>query len=126
MNTKEYLNTIKETIKAKEKGQRFLKNQRKTVRLVGERHVRPSDATYKVFRGKFDLTDTYIAYYCLKHRIPMTDENKVKVLGILMPNHNFENDHFYYHNYWDSAKKMYDKWYSELEKIFENEKKDME
>ena len=120
MNTKEYLNTIKETIKVKEKEQRFYKNQRKTVKLVGERKVSPSEAAYRVFCGKESLTYMYVAYYCIKHRIPMDDENKQKILDILFPNN---EDAIYY---WCLSKEQYDKWYTELEKIFENEKKDME
>ncbi len=120
MNTKEYKNTIKETIKAKEVEQKFYKNQRKTVRLVGERKVSPSDAAYKVLCGKADLTEMYIAYYCIKHRIQMDDENKQKVLDILLP----KNESADYR--WNYAKTYYNKWYAELEKIFENEKKDAE
>lgn len=111
MNTKEYMNTIKETIKKKEAEQRFYKNQRKTVRLVGERKLEASDAAYKAFMGKEEMTELYIAYYCTKHRIPMDEENKERVLNILIPNHKG------YHNFWYYAKKHYDKWQEEFEKI---------
>lgn len=42
--------------------QRFLKNQRKTEKLVGKRKLSPSDATYKHQCNREDLRVMYAAY----------------------------------------------------------------
>jgi hypothetical protein len=53
---------MKENIKTKAEEQIFLKNQRKTVKLVGERKIEPSDATYKHQTNREDLRIMYAAY----------------------------------------------------------------
>ena len=53
---------MKADIKTKVEEQRFLKNQRKTVKLVGERKVEPSVATYRHQTNREDLRIMYAAY----------------------------------------------------------------
>ena len=53
---------MKADIKTKVEEQKFLKNQRKTVKLVGERKVEPSVATYRHQTNREDLRIMYAAY----------------------------------------------------------------
>ena len=53
---------MREDIKTKAEEQKFLKNQRKTVKLVGERKVEPSVATYRHQTNREDLRVMYAAY----------------------------------------------------------------
>lgn len=64
MDTIEKINIakMKADIKAKVEEQKFLKNQRKTVHLVGERKIDPSDAAYKHRQNREDLRMMYAAY----------------------------------------------------------------
>lgn len=56
------ISKIKEDIKTKVEEQKFLKNQRKTVKLVGERKIPAKDATYKHQTNREDLRVMYAAY----------------------------------------------------------------
>lgn len=53
---------MKSDIKVKVEEQRFLKNQRRTEKLVGDRIMSPSDATYKHQCNREDLRIMYAAY----------------------------------------------------------------
>jgi len=53
---------MKTDIKAMVELQKFYKNQRKTNKLVGERKISPSDATYKHQTNREDLRVMYAAY----------------------------------------------------------------
>ena len=53
---------MKADIKAKAEEQKFLKNQRKTVHIEGERKMSASDATYKHQTNREDLRLMYAAY----------------------------------------------------------------
>jgi len=53
---------MKEDIKTKAEEQKFLKNQRKTVKLVGERVVPAKDAQYRHMVNREDLRIMYAAY----------------------------------------------------------------
>jgi hypothetical protein len=53
---------MKEDIKTKVEEQRFLKNQRKTVKIVGERTIPAKDATYRHQANREDLRIMYAAY----------------------------------------------------------------
>lgn len=53
---------LKEDIKKKVEEQKFLKNQRKTVHLVGERKIDASQAWYKHYTNREDLRVLYAAY----------------------------------------------------------------
>jgi len=53
---------MKEDIKTKAEEQKFLKNQRKTVKIVGERVIPAKDATYKHQTNREDLRIMYAAY----------------------------------------------------------------
>jgi hypothetical protein len=53
---------MKADIKVKSEEQRFLKNQRKTVHIVGERKMEASDATYRHQTNREDLRILYAAY----------------------------------------------------------------
>lgn len=66
---KNIISKIKQEIKEKEAHVRFLKNQRKTVRIVGERKMNHWDAEEELRRT--NLCPYYIAYYMLKHRIEL-------------------------------------------------------
>ena len=71
---------FKEDLKRRAANQRELKNQRKTVRLKGERTVNPYDAAEQARRNKRDLDTLYVIYYILKHRTEVTAENKEQVI----------------------------------------------
>jgi len=53
---------MKTDIKAKVELQKFYKNQRRTEKLVGDRKMSPSDATYKHAANREDLRAMYAAY----------------------------------------------------------------
>jgi hypothetical protein len=53
---------MKTDIKASVELQKFYKNQRRTEKLVGERKLSPSDATYKHAANREDLRVMYAAY----------------------------------------------------------------
>lgn len=57
---------FKNYIKSIAAEQKFLKNQRKTEYLVGERKMSPSDAAYKHMTNREDLRVLYAAYGILK------------------------------------------------------------
>lgn len=76
---KETLNKIKEEIKEKENVQRFYKDQRKTVKIKGERKISASEAADLVRSNTVGLRDAYIAYYILKHRLDAPKFVDVKV-----------------------------------------------
>ena len=59
---------FKDYIKSIANEQQSLKNQRKTVKLVGERKMSPSDATMKHFHNREKLRVLYAAYGILKGR----------------------------------------------------------
>lgn len=66
---KEIISKIKQEIKQDAEKQRFLKNQRKTVKLVGERKMSSYDAAEQLRHTSYPLCMKYIAYYICKHRI---------------------------------------------------------
>jgi len=53
---------MKKDIKKMVELQKFYKNQRRTVKLVGERKMSPSDATWKHIVNREDLRIMYAAY----------------------------------------------------------------
>lgn len=53
---------MKADISKKVEEQKFLKNQRKTVKLIGERIIPANDATYKHQTNREDLRVMYAAY----------------------------------------------------------------
>jgi hypothetical protein len=57
---------IKEKIKVLSKEQRVLKNQRKTIHLVGERTIEPWAAYFQHQANRSELKDLYITYRLLK------------------------------------------------------------
>lgn len=71
---------FKEDLKREAANQRELKNQRRTVRLVGERTVNPDDAAEQARQNKYELDKLYVIYYILKHRTEVTAENKEQVI----------------------------------------------
>jgi hypothetical protein len=57
---------LKEEIKKLSKEQRYLKSQRKTVNLKGERTINPMDAQFKVQMNKYNLRHLYLVYAKLR------------------------------------------------------------
>lgn len=57
---------FKEDIKKLAEEQKSLKNQRKTVHLVGERKVNPYDAANQIRRNKYLLTHMYHTYNLIR------------------------------------------------------------
>jgi hypothetical protein len=53
---------MKADIKVKSEEQRFYRNQRKTVHIVGERKIEAKDATYRHQTNREDLRILYAAY----------------------------------------------------------------
>lgn len=66
---KNLINKIKEEIKSQAVEQRFIKSQRKTEHLVGERKISSYDAAEKARNNKHQLAIKYVAYYILKHSL---------------------------------------------------------
>jgi hypothetical protein len=60
--SKETIQQLKAEIKTLSEKQRFFKNQRKTVHLVGERTLPSYEATWKHKANRWDLRQMYIAY----------------------------------------------------------------
>lgn len=56
------ISKMKEDIKVKVENQKFLRNQRKTVNLVGERKMPPHVASYKHSQNGEDLRIMYASY----------------------------------------------------------------
>lgn len=57
---------FKDYIKNMAEEQKFLKNQRKTEKLVGERKISPSDAVWKHYCNREQLRMLYAAYGILR------------------------------------------------------------
>jgi len=72
METIEKVNVakIKNDIKKMSEYQRFLKNQRKTEKLVGERVMEPWKATMDHYHNRLKLRAMYYAYATLRGRNP--------------------------------------------------------
>ena len=80
-NTKAIL-MLKKDIKERVELQKFYKNQRKTVKLVGERKISASEATWKHMANREDLREMYLAYGILRDReLSDIDSNYMEVLG---------------------------------------------
>jgi len=67
---------MKIDIKAMVELQKFYKNQRKTDKIVGERKMSPSDATYKHQTNRQDLRIMYAAYGLARGKSFSQIENK--------------------------------------------------
>ena len=67
---------ISTEIKRLSEEQIFLKNQRKTVKLIGERQVEPEVAAYKVFNNKETLRHLFEAYAILRGKDRIECKNK--------------------------------------------------
>jgi hypothetical protein len=59
---------LKKDIKEMAEMQKVLKNQRKTINLVGERQLSPSEATWKHALHREKLRRMYLAYGLLRNR----------------------------------------------------------
>lgn len=71
-----YSKELIKALKEKSKGQRSLKNQRKTINLKGERTIDSSTATYNHRRNKKSLRDLYIVYAKVRGKdLQQTDKN---------------------------------------------------
>lgn len=68
---------IKEELKSQAAEQRFIKGQRKTEHLVGERKISHWEAAEQARQNKQKLAVKYVAYYILKHRMeePVFEES---------------------------------------------------
>jgi len=67
---------FKEDIKKMSENQRSLKNQRKTVKLVGERTMEPWQATYEHQSNRENLRLIYAAYGLMRGKSFSQTENK--------------------------------------------------
>lgn len=72
------MNTLKIEINRLVENQRFLKNQRKTVHLVGERSIEPWNATFLHHENRHQLRLLYATYHVLRGKDLETFETKVK------------------------------------------------
>jgi hypothetical protein len=72
---------FKNDIKELSKQQRFFKNQRKTVKLVGERKISTSEATWKHQLNRDKLRLMYAAYGLMKGKSFSQIENKYSEEG---------------------------------------------
>jgi len=67
---------MKTDIKTKVEEQKFLKNQRKTEKLIGERKIPSYEATYKHRTNRKDLRMMYAAYGLARGKAFSQTENK--------------------------------------------------
>jgi hypothetical protein len=67
---------MKEDIKGMVELQKFYKNQRKTDKIIGERKMSASDATYKHAANREDLRMMYAAYGLARGKSFSQTENK--------------------------------------------------
>ncbi len=67
---------MKADIKVRAEEQVMLKNQRKSVHIIGERKVSASDAAYKHYVNKSDLRIMYAAYGLARGKSFSQTENK--------------------------------------------------
>jgi len=81
---------MKEDIKAMVDLQKFYKNQRRTEKLVGERKMRPSEATYKHQQNREDLRAMYAAYGLARGKCFSQIENKYPEEG--HPLHDYQKN----------------------------------
>lgn len=72
------METLKNKIKALAEGQASLKNQRKTINIVGERKMTPSEAFEKHKNNRVELREMYMAYGILKGKTQEEIENNPK------------------------------------------------
>ena len=91
METLEKINVkkIKDDIKKLSEEQRFLKNQRKTVKLIGERIIEPWEATYTHQSNREKLRLMYAAYGLMRGKSFYQTENKYSEEN--HPLNNFKN-----------------------------------
>lgn len=68
--TKQTIKDLKNKIKVLAQEQVFLKDQRKTVKLKGERKIEPWKAWYQHQSNRSELRDLYLAYGILRGRKP--------------------------------------------------------
>jgi len=59
---------LKDSIKKAVEKQKFYKNQRKTVKLVGKREISPDEATYKAHSNRGVLRIMYAAYAIMRRK----------------------------------------------------------
>lgn len=79
---KKAIQMLKEDIKEAAELQKFYKNQRKTVHIVGERKMSASDATWKHMTNREELRRMYIAYGMLRNKeLSDIDRNYEEVLN---------------------------------------------
>ena len=80
------MNTLKQKIKELSVKQVELKNQRKTVNLVGERTVAPYQAAYQHSDNRLELRRLFIAYGLLRgktiEQIEPTTKNPIYAPGL--------------------------------------------
>jgi len=69
------METLKNNIKVLSERQTFLKNQRKTVRLVGERKLEPWEAAYEHMDSRGKLRLMYAAYGLMRGKKFSETEN---------------------------------------------------
>lgn len=65
--------SIKSEIKADVETQKNFKNQRKTVRIKGERTINSYDAAWKSAQMKAVLREKHIVWYLIKHKVVQFD-----------------------------------------------------
>lgn len=73
-------NTLKNQIKTMSEEQTFLKNQRKSVFIVGERKLSTSEAAFKHFQNRQGLKARHIAYAILREKDPASACNNYENL----------------------------------------------
>jgi hypothetical protein len=73
------MNTLKNKIKELAQQQVALKNQRKTINLVGERTISPDEASYKHYSNRYNLRELYMTYGILRGKDPKQIESNPKI-----------------------------------------------
>lgn len=67
---KENILLLKEQIKKQSLAQKELRNQRKTVHIIGERKIDPNMAAGKYLRNSYELSHMFIAYAIMRGKQP--------------------------------------------------------
>lgn len=97
---------LKESIKNASEKQKFYKNQRKTVKLKGEREISPSEATFKHQTNRGVLRIMYAAYAVMRGK---------EISSI---------DNLSFKNHWMGEEKGRENFLSTVDRMIENYEKE--
>lgn len=93
MEQKQKIRIIKERIKFLSKEQKVLKNQRKTVYLVGERTMTPWQATIKHQTNRYELNRLFYLYDFIRDKELKSPINELQKENLIQQINNIVEEH---------------------------------